>query len=72
MACRRSNCPNYNPRADELCEPCEEFAKQKRREEFGILCTHCKQIMLPGEFDRHRWRVFYRTREVPHGKRVKI
>jgi len=72
MACRRSSCPNYNPHADELCEPCEEFSHQKNREEYGIFCSHCKQTMLPAEFDRHRWRVYYRTRDLPHGNRVRL
>jgi len=72
MPCRRSSCPNYNPHAEELCEPCDEFETQKRREEFGIFCTHCQKTMLAGEFDRHRFRVYYKIHEFPRGKRVRL
>jgi hypothetical protein len=58
---------------DELyCPPCEEFTDQQTREEYGIFCSHCKKIMLAGEFEKHRFRVFYQTRDFPRGRRVRL
>lgn len=55
------------------CEPCEEFAKEKFREKYlerdEIVCLHCGGAFTPGAFDRHRWRIYYRQGEPPHGKR---
>lgn len=57
---------------EDYCPEHEEFEHQRKREEFGMFCTHCKQTMLPGEFERHRWRVYYRTRDFPMGQRIRL
>jgi len=74
MACRRSTCRNYYPKAEELCDPCEEFETQKNREEFGIVCLHCGRLFFPaGSFDQHKMQVYYREHQpFPRGRRVKI
>ncbi len=60
-------------RGEELyCEPCEEYKRQVRMEIEGILCIHCGQTFMPGEFDRHNWLVYYRDGQHPRGKRVRL
>jgi len=71
--CRRSSCSNFSPYAEELCDPCEEYEQQIHREEYGYLCIHCNTLFArKGGFDRHKWSVFYRSRELPIGQRVRI
>lgn len=57
--------PNY-------CDICDEYRRQVRREEFGIICGHCGKVFMPGGFDKHRWQVYYRTHDFPTGKRQRL
>jgi len=58
---------------DELyCEPCEEYTRQLRLEEYGVFCVHCGRTFMPGGFDRHKWHVYYRDGEHPRGRRVRL
>ena len=65
-------CENKTEGDEYYCEPCSEHRRQLYREEHGIFCVHCGRTMLPGEFEQHKWRVFYRLREVPQGRRVRL
>ena len=51
------------------CEPCDEFKKQLRKEESGVFCYHCGDTFTEKEWDQHRWRIFYRLRDLPIGRR---
>ena len=62
-------CSNYSPRADELCDPCDEHARAKLYDGL-VSCLHCNVTMTAGGFQKHRWQVFYRLREHPRSKRV--
>ena len=68
-SCSRESCPNYVPRADELCDPCAEVRHNKLSDGL-VCCLHCNQTMTAGGFQKHKWQVFYRLREHPRSKRV--
>ena len=51
------------------CDPCREFKKQLHREDRELICLHCGQLFMPGSFDQHRWRIYYRDRFFPRSAR---
>jgi hypothetical protein len=72
MACTNSSCPNYTPLAEELCDPCEEYDHQIKREDFAQYCLHCGKTFMPGGFDQHCMGIYYREGYYPRGRRVKM
>jgi hypothetical protein len=60
-------------KGDELyCPPCEEHKLEVYKEIYGMFCTHCGKTFMPGEFERHKWQVHYRTGDFPKGNRVEL
>lgn len=70
MATRCGHSPKGDP--DELCDKCEEHARDRHREANGRFCTHCGKTMLAGAFDRHKWQIYYREGWHPRARRVRI
>jgi len=72
-SCRSFGCTNYSPRAEELCDPCEEYRAQRHREDYGYQCIHCgKTYAMLGGFNRHKFQIYYREGWTPMGHKVRI
>jgi hypothetical protein len=65
--CRR--CRKHYRGEPPYCDPCDEYRRSVRREEEGVVCLHCGGTFMPGGFDQHRWRVYYRDHFFPRAAR---
>ena len=63
------NCHHHYRGEEPYCEGCDEFKRQMLLEEWGIQCQHCGATFMPGGFDKHRWRVYYKEHFFVQGKR---
>ncbi len=70
MATRCGHSSKGDP--DNLCDRCEEHARQIHRELYGYCRTHCGQTTLAGAFEQHKWNVYHREGYHPRGRRVRM